>query len=185
MAIVLPKQIGKEEGEILFQKAKEIDNLKEAKEIAQSLIETLRKYSGVGLAAPQIGISKRIFLIDIKKTERYSEIGKEVKEKIFINPKILEFSKEKNIDFEGCLSVFYGSLYGKVERANSLKVEYLTLKGKKVVEEIEDPFYARVFQHEFDHLNGTIFLQRMKKEDFSELIWDEERDIRNLKASPS
>lgn len=180
MKAILPKQAGKEEGKILFQKAKEIRDLNEAKEIAKVLIETLKKYSGVGLAAPQIGISKRIFLIDIKATEKNPNIKKEIREKIFVNPKILELSKETNIDFEGCLSVFYGSLYGKVERANSLKVEYLTLKGEKMIEEISDPFYARVFQHEFDHLNGVIFLQRMKEKDIPNLIWDEERDIRRF-----
>lgn len=180
MKAILPKQIGKEEGEVLFKTAEEIKDLKEAKEIAEILIRTLRKYSGVGLAGPQIGFSKRIFLIDIKPTERYPEIKKEIREKIFVNPKILDYSKEKNINFEGCLSVFYGTFYGKVERANSLKAEYLNLKGEKIIQEIKDPFYARVFQHEFDHLNGIIFLQRMKKEDFSQVIWNEKKDIRNL-----
>ena len=177
MTIILPKQVGTKEGELLFQKSKEIDNFEEVKEITKSLKETLDYYGGVGLAAPQIGIQKRIFIVDIKPNERRPNI-KEIGFRVYINPKIIEKSLKTNSNTEGCLSVFYGSLFGKVKRADSLKIEYFDLKGKKHTEEIKDLFHSRVIQHEFDHLDGIIFLQRIKAKDFSTLSWQEELEIR-------
>ena len=168
MAVILPKQVGAEDGKILFQKAEEIKDFEEAKEIDRSLQETIDYYGGAGLAAPQIGISKRIFIVN-------TDSGR----KTYINPKILEFSSEKNIDLEGCLSIFFGSFFGKVERPNFLKIQYFDLDGEKHVEEIKDILHSRVIQHELDHLNGIIFIQKMKEQDFAELYWDQERDIRN------
>jgi len=178
--IILPKQIGTEEGEVIFQESEEIKDFKEAKEIIVSLKETLEHYGGVGLAAPQVGIPKRIFVVDIKPNERYSEKYPDLANigfVAYINP-VLTLSSETNIGTEGCLSVIYGSLFGQVERANSLKIEYLDLDGKQKIDEIKDPFHARVIQHEYDHLNRKIFLQRMNPEDFTTLLWEEEKDIR-------
>jgi peptide deformylase len=177
MAIILPKQIGAQDGQFLFEESKAIDNFEEAKEIVQSLRETLDHYGGVGLAAPQIGIQKRIFIVDIKPNERRPNI-KEIGFVAYINPKIIKMSAKKNSNTEGCLSVIYGSLFGKVRRSDSLKIEYFDAAGKKHLEEIKDLFHSRVIQHEFDHLQGTIFLQRIKPKDFSALFWDEELDIR-------
>lgn len=177
MEPVLPKQIGTEEGRLLFEKSKEIKDFKEGKEIIKILKKTLDHYSGVGLAAPQIGTGKRAFIINIEPTPRYPQ-APEIGFRAYLNPRILELSSELNPGLEGCLSVFYGSLYGKVERAPRLKIEYFDREGNRKVEEIEDPFQARVIQHEYDHLNGKIFLQRMKSPDFAELIWDRKKDIR-------
>ncbi len=174
---VLPKQIGTEEGKLLFQKSGEVKNFDEAKRIVSYLKATIYHYGGVGLAAPQIGIPKRVFIVNIKPSERRPNI-KEVGFVAYVNPRILSLSSETNKDIEGCLSVFYATLYGGVGRANSLKIEYFDPEGKKHLGEITDPFHARVVQHEYDHLNGVVFLQRMDKEDFAGILWDERLDIR-------
>jgi len=183
MAIILPKQVGTEEGRLLFQKSEEVKTFDEARAIVASLKETLDYYGGVGLAAPQIGIPKRVFIVDIKNTLSYKEKYPEREEigfVAYVNPSIVEISDQKNKDFEGCLSVIYGSLFGIVERADFLKIEYFDPQGKRHIDEIRNPFHARVVQHEFDHLEGIIFLQRMRTKDFSELVWEEERDIRKI-----
>ncbi len=185
MATILPKQVGTKEGKLLFQKSEEVKSFDEAKEIVTSLKETLDYYGGVGLAAPQIGIPKRVFIVDIKDTqshrEKYSNLEK-IGFVAYVNPVIVEISSEKNKGMEGCLSVIYGSLFGAVERANSLKIEYFDVDGKKHTDEVRDDFHARVIQHEFDHLEGIIFFQRMKSEDFSTLLWEEKKDIRKINS---
>ncbi|MCD6550252.1 peptide deformylase [bacterium] len=181
MEIILPKQVGTKEGELLFEKSEDVESFQEGREIVTLLKKSLDYYGGVGLAAPQIGIQKRVFIVDIKETERYGEKYPQLKEigfVAYINPIISDLSEEKNKGMEGCLSVIYGSLFGAVERSDSLKIEYFDEQGKKHTEEIRNPFHARVIQHEFDHLEGIIFLQRMNREDFSTLLWEEERDIR-------
>jgi peptide deformylase len=177
MAIILPKQIGTKEGDLLLRKSETIVDFKEANEIVKSLKESLDYYGGVGIAAPQIGIPKRIFIVDIKPTERRPNINK-IGFIPYINPKILKLSLGTNKNPEGCLSVFYGAFYGKVRRANNLKIEYFDLEGKKHVEQIKDSFHARVIQHEFDHLEGKNFLYRMEEKDFLSVTWDEKLDIR-------
>jgi len=181
MSIILPKQVGTEEGRLLFNKSEEISDFKEAADIVKTLRETLDYYGGVGLAAPQIGIPKRIFIVDIKLTKRYSEKYPDMKKIGFIpyvNPKILEISDDGNKGTEGCLSVLYGSFFGQVGRFDSLKIEYFDINGEKHLDDVEDMFHSRVIQHEFDHLEGEIFLQKMKPEDFPDLLWEEKKDIR-------
>lgn len=181
MAIILPKQLGTKDGELLFSKSEEVSDFKGAGEIVKSLKESLDHYGGVGLAAPQIGIPQRIFIVDIKPVERYKEKYPKMKEvgfKAYINPRIFNLSLKTNLNPEGCLSVFYGTFYGKVKRSNSLKIEYFDLQGKKHTEDIKDAFHTRVIQHEFDHLEGKNFLSRMEKENFLSVVWDEKLDIR-------
>ena len=181
MAVILPKQIGTKEGELLFEKSEEVKKFQEGRDIVALLKKTLDYYGGVGLAAPQVGIRKRVFIVDIKETERYREKYPQLEEigfVAYINPVFLDLSEEKNKGMEGCLSVIYGSLFGAVERSNSLKIEYFDLQGRRYIDEIKNSFHARVVQHEFDHLEGMIFLQRMESKDFSTLLWDEEKDIR-------
>ena len=178
MTVILPKQIGTEQGSLLFKKAAKITDLSQGREIVNSLKNTLEHYGGVGLAAPQIGISQRLFVINIAPKENNFHLPK-VDFKAYLNPEILEISSEINESMEGCLSVFYTTLHGPVQRANYVKIKYLNTNGKEKIEEINHPFYARVLLHEIDHLDGKIFLQRMEPEAFSELFWNETLDIRN------
>lgn len=120
----------------------------ETLEILENMVETMHEAKGVGLAAPQVGINERYFVIDI---------GDGVIRKI-INPEILEYSKEITETDEGCLSV--PGIYRKVKRAYEIKVKYLNEKGEEQ-EETMTGFLAKAFQHEFDHLSGTLFVEKI------------------------
>ena len=178
MGIILPKQVGTKEGKLLFQKSEKVKNFDKGREIVKSLKKTLEHYGGVGLAAPQIGISQRVFVVNIVPTTDYPNLPK-IGFRAYLNPEIfLKISSEINKDAEGCLSIFYATVYGAVERASHVKVKYLDVNGREQIEEVEHPFHSRVVLHENDHLDGKIFLQRMKTEDFQKLCWDENLDIR-------
>ncbi|MBN2395859.1 MAG: peptide deformylase [Candidatus Atribacteria bacterium] len=177
MNIILPKQAGTNEGALLFQKSEKVTDFDLGRKIIDSLKATMDYYGGVGLAAPQIGFSHRIFIVNIKSSQDdhpTATIGFHA----YINPEILTVSSEVNGDSEGCLSLFYATIYGWVKRPIWIKMKYVDIKGKEHVEEIDSPFHARVILHENDHLEGKVFLQRMQEEDFSTLCWDEKLDIR-------
>jgi peptide deformylase len=177
MAVRLPVQMGTPQGELLFRKSEEITRLEEGIKIVNQLEETLNYYGGVGLAAPQIGISRKVFIVHLQPTQDDPRLPN-IPWKTYINPEVLDTSPETNVYSEGCLSVFYATLYGAVARANCLKIKYLDIKGKEHIDEIDHPFWARVILHENDHLNGKVFLQQMKTEDFPQLHWEEDLDIR-------
>lgn len=143
-------QIVKEGDSVLREKAREI------KEITPSVIrlldnlkDTLHSTSnGVGLAAPQIGISKRAIVVETEETG-FIEM---------VNPEILSAQGEEE-DWEGCLSC--PGVEGMVPRATKIKARYLNRDGKSIEIEAED-FLARVIQHEVDHLDGVLFIDRAK-----------------------
>lgn len=118
--------------------------------LAKDLIETMRVEQGVGLAAPQIGVLRRIFVVEIEEVGLY----------VMINPEILETSGEQ-LDYEGCLSVPGKS--GKVNRPNYVKVRYTDLDGNEQVLEAEG-FFARAICHENDHLDGILYTDKVEDE---------------------
>ena len=117
----------------------------------------------VGLAAPQIGISKRIILVDIKANGK----GKIGDLRIYINPEIIWFSKKKEEWYEGCFSI--PGVCGIVNRSTSIKIQAITVThpmwNTKKVTEKHKGYIARIFQHEIDHLNGILFLSHIKNPD--------------------
>ncbi len=121
------------------------------------MIETMREYDGVGLAAPQVHVSKQVAVIEVQENRRYPGEGP-IPLTVLINPKLLNPSKRHMEDWEGCLSV--NEFRGKVPRAESLDVEAYNRKGDKVKFHAHG-FFARVIQHECDHLAGKVFLDRM------------------------
>ncbi len=127
----------------------------------------------VGLAAPQIGISKRIILVDVKANGK----GKVGDLRVYINPRITWKSKRLGEWYEGCYST--GRICGIVSRPTSIKIQafILTPQGGslKFVEEKRSGYTARIFQHEIDHLDGKIFIDRIKNPD--KLHWVEEKDF--------
>ena len=129
--------------------AQEVDKIDdEILEILDNMVETMHSAKGVGLAAPQVGISKRIFVCDQ---------GDGVVRKV-INPVITPLT-EKLMDYEeGCLSV--PGIYKKVQRPEKIKIEYLNEKGESVTEEVEG-FLAIIMQHEYDHLNAVLFVDKV------------------------
>ena len=144
--------------EVLRSVAEPVDEItEEIKQIADEMLKTMYVSDGVGLAAPQVGISKRIIVVDVRPDDPAH------KPLILVNPEILEREGEADAE-EGCLSV--PEVRGEVKRARSVKVEGLTLEGEKVCLEATE-LLARVFQHEIDHLNGVLFidhLSRLKKQ---------------------
>jgi peptide deformylase len=112
----------------------------------------------MGITSPQISVSKRLFIMASKPNNRYPN-APTMKPKAIINPKILAYGEEVEKDWEGCLSL--PNVRGLVPRAMEIEVSYFTRKGDEVHEVLEG-FLARIFQHEFDHLNGTVFIDRVE-----------------------
>ena len=131
--------------------------------------DTMYAYDGIGLAAPQIGLSRQLAVIHLEEdSERYPELV-ESKKFIIFNPSISVLDETKQEFWEGCLSV--PGLRGPVSRPKKIKVDYLDENAKENSIELED-FLATVFQHELDHLFGKLFVDRM--EDISLLAYEEE-----------
>ncbi len=140
----------------LRKKAREISEAEfteELHQLAKNLIDTMKAYEGIGLAAPQVNIGKRIFVIDVGAATGEEEAAPEA----FINPKILASEGADTLE-EGCLSI--PGVQAEVTRPHKIKAEYQTLAGDTVEEEMEG-LLARVFQHEFDHLEGVLFIDRI------------------------
>ncbi len=138
----------------------------EIRELAANMIETMRDAHGVGLAAPQVGVPLQLAVIDVShdpKCISYLRINGEDKTMaetmplIFLNPKI-DLGKAKAMGEEGCLSI--PGLRDDVRRSEGVKVTYTTLDGETVTLE-SDGLLARAFQHEIDHLQGVLFIDRL------------------------
>ena len=145
---------------VLRKKAKKVKDVKseETKKTVSLMLETLKKSKGVGLAAPQISISKQIMIISSKPNERYPN-APIMEDLVLINPKIIKTSKGKNKDWEGCLSI--PGIRAKVPRYNKIEVKYKTLENEKKTIVFKD-FIARIFQHEYDHLIGLVYIDRVE-----------------------
>ncbi len=124
------------------------------RKLVEEMFETMHAAPGIGLAAIQVGVGKRVFTADLSKKEEARE------PQVFINPEITWASEEKAIHEEGCLSI--PEYYEDVERPVQVKVKYLDLDGKP--HEIEaDGLLARCVQHEIDHINGVLFIDHLSK----------------------
>ena len=139
-----------ENDEILRKRAREIDVIDDKiKQLAEDMMETMHKYDGLGLAGPQIGILKRIIVIDL-----YEE-GTQF---TLINPVIISQKGEQIVE-EGCLS--FPEKFGKVKRPKEVTVEALDLEGKKV-RLVGRDLLAQALCHEIDHLNGEVFVNKVE-----------------------
>lgn len=143
------RNIRKYGDDVLRKKCREVEEIdKRTLTLIKDMFETMYDADGVGLAAPQVGILKRLFVIDIGEGPL-----------VFINPEILETSGSQT-DEEGCLS-----LPGEMEevmRPNYVKARAFNEKGEQFEIEAEE-LLARAILHEYDHLNGTLFIDRVKK----------------------
>ena len=126
-------------------------------QLASVMLATMLERNGVGIAAPQVYISKRVIIVASRPNLRYPD-APEMDAVVMVNPEILEFSQATSLGDEGCLSV--PNERGQVQRAQSIKVVYHTLTGE-VLESIFEGFPARIVQHEIDHLNGVLFVDRL------------------------
>ncbi len=135
----------------------------EIRKLADDMFETMYDAPGIGLAAIQVGVPKRVLVIDLQEPEE--EGGEPVKDpRVFINPEILTHSDQEVPYTEGCLSV--PDQYAEVDRPDRIRARWMELDGKVREEEI-DGLLAVCLQHEMDHLEGVLFidhLSRLKRE---------------------
>jgi peptide deformylase len=122
------------------------------------MIETMKEYDGVGLAADQVHESKQIAVLEVADNPRYPDKPK-VPLTVLVNLKIKSLSDEMAEDWEGCLSI--PDLRGMVPRYKTIHVQALDRNGNSL-DFVANDFHARVIQHEFDHLNGKVYLDRMR-----------------------
>lgn len=146
---------------ILRQKAKKITKIdKKVVDLISNMKDTLitqKDPEGVGLAAPQVGKPYQVFVVNYKNLKR-----------TIINPQIIEVSKKSKVNtdkkrrhkdiLEGCLSLPH--YYGPIKRAQKIKIKYMNEKAKEIIEEFKG-FNAQIIQHEIDHLNGTLFVDKI------------------------
>lgn len=130
-------------------------------QLAKEMLLVMYAAEGVGLAAPQVGVNKRLMV--------YNESGDKKKwldEVVLVNPKIVEYSEATEVAIEGCLS--FPDMCGQVERSKWIKVEAMNVKGKKMKKKYTG-WEARIFQHEYDHLDGIVYIDRLLPESKEEV----------------
>ncbi len=139
--------------------------------LVDDMIETMRQAPGVGLAAPQVGISDRLIVVEYPVDDSKEDAPKKLF--VMVNPEIKDISKETEVGVEGCLSV--PGFQGEVERAYAVTVKGLNRHGQPMKVKAKG-WLARIFQHEIDHLNGVVFTDKATR------IWkpqpeDEQIDV--------
>lgn len=145
---------------VLRYYANPVNNVRQERiqNLIDNLIITTSQANGVGIAAPQVGVSDRLFIIASRPTLRYPNAPM-MEPTAMINPKIINHSHETIKDWEGCLSV--PGIRGLVPRYQAIEIEYTNREGELCYQKLTD-FVARIFQHEYDHLNGIIFVDRVE-----------------------
>lgn len=143
------REIRLSDDEILRKRSREVEQVDEKiKELLQDMVETMHKYNGVGLAGPQVGILKRVIVIDLYDGN---------KPLMLVNPTIVKVKGIQEVE-EGCLS--FPNEYAKIVRPKEIVVEALNEEGKKV-KIIGKDLLAQALSHEIDHLNGILFVDNM------------------------
>lgn len=147
----------------LRQKAKKVKDFgPHLKKLADDMLETMRQANGVGLAGPQIGVMQRIFVAEIPADQEDPNSGQSY---VIINPELTDLSEEIEEGQEGCLSI--PNWYGLVNRHRSVQIKGKDVRGKNIKLTV-DGFLARIFQHEYDHLNGVLFIDHISDK---EKLW--------------
>jgi peptide deformylase len=145
---------------VLRQMAQPIDSVHH--EWVQTLIDqmlaTLHHSNGVGLAAPQVAVSYQLLIVASRPNARYPN-APDMEPIAMLNPRLISHSDAIVRDWEGCLSI--PGICGLVRRYQAIEIEYTDRNGKHQRQELSD-FVARIFQHELDHLNGRVFLDRLE-----------------------
>jgi peptide deformylase len=143
------RQIRLSNDEILRKTSREVEEVNDKiRELLQDMLETMHKYNGVGLAAPQVGVLKRVIVIDLYDGSEPLQL---------VNPKIVKAKGKQEVE-EGCLS--FPNEYAKLIRPREVVVEALNEKGEKV-KIVGKDLLAQALAHEIDHLNGILFVDNM------------------------
>jgi peptide deformylase len=129
----------------------------ETQRLIDDMIETMREYDGVGIAAPQVHVSKQIAVIEAKGNRRYPD-APDIPLTVLINPEVTPVGPELEEDWEGCLSLI--DFRGRTPRYRQVRLKALDRQGRPI-ECVATGFHARVLQHERDHLLGKVFIDRM------------------------
>ncbi|MCX6726269.1 MAG: peptide deformylase [Candidatus Shapirobacteria bacterium] len=139
------------------------------RQVVTDLVDTMHKEGLIGMAAQQIGENWKIFVTEPRETEnRPADQADELR--VYINPVIVDVSKEESVIYEGCGSVLHGTLFGPVKRPREITIEAFDQDGKKF-RLVCDGILARVIQHEYDHLQGIEFTEKIS--DYKQLMTDE------------
>jgi peptide deformylase len=154
--------------------------------LVDDMVETMQEANGVGLAAPQIGVSRRLIIVEMPDDEDYPHPGERW---VMCNPEIVKASRETTVGQEGCLSV--AGYVGMVERPEAVTIRGQDIKGRKVRVKA-DGYLARAFLHEIDHLNGVLYVDLaeedsiMTVEEYQEWVreQDPETDGDHASAEP-
>ncbi len=150
---------------VLRQKSKKVSRAeilsKKFQNFCDELIQTCKEKNGVGIAAPQVGVLKHVCIVWSRPNKRYKKIPK-MEPEVVINPILIPLGKKQKKEFEGCLSI--PGIRGLVPRYTKILVTYTNRKGEKC-EAVCVDFVARIFQHEIDHLEGIVFLDRTNPKD--------------------
>lgn len=122
------------------------------------MIATMKKAQGVGIAAPQVGVGLQLFIVAPEPSVRYPKAPR-MAPVAMINPKLVKHSKTMVTDWEGCLSI--PGLRARVPRYQKIEIEFTARDGRRLRAELTG-FIARIFQHEFDHIQGRVYLDRVR-----------------------
>ncbi len=155
---------------VLRRKARTVTTFdKNLQTLIDDMIETMRDAPGVGLAAPQVGVSDRLIVVEYYENEEAEEAEDETKKKVWVmlNPEIVKASEEMVMGVEGCLSI--PNIVGEVERHDAIHIKGLNRRGQPMRVKAQG-WLARIFQHEIDHLNGVVFTDRAVK------VWQPETE---------
>jgi len=160
------------------QKVRDIND--DVKKIAKDLLDTVRVAKdpeGAGLSATQIGISKRMCVVRNFFEDPLNPDEVRSDDIVLINPKIIQYSEEKNVDWEGCLSV--PDAYGLVERAEKIKITAKDIDGN-IIKIKAEGFFARTIQHEVDHLDGILFTSKIEGKTLTQKEFDKIMEKQNI-----
>ncbi|MFQ6101245.1 MAG: peptide deformylase [Anaerolineae bacterium] len=151
---------------LLRQKSRRVRHISPALQpLIDDMIETMRTANGIGLAAVQIGVPERVIVVEVPEDNESEENPKPRKLHVVVNPKLARLSRQMEEGIEGCLSI--PGWVGEVPRHYAVTVKGLDLRGRAVRIKAEG-LLARVFQHEIDHCNGTLFIDYIED---PEKIW--------------
>jgi len=126
--------------------------------LIDDMFVTMKKAKGVGIAAPQVGVGLRLFIVAPEPSVRYPHAPR-MDPVVMINPKLIHHSRKIVTDWEGCLSI--PGLRGRAPRYHTVEIEFTARTGERLRAELTG-FIARIFQHEFDHINGRVYIDRVR-----------------------
>lgn len=132
---------------------------KEIKKLIRDMFETMKAADGIGLAAPQVGVLKRLVIVGFDRSDRYPELENSIHQHILINPEITPLDGPREGFWEGCLSV--PGMRGYVERPRRIRLKWYD-ENEEFHDQVVEGFDAVVYQHECDHLDGVLYIDRLK-----------------------